>query len=334
MSVFPTEPRAASAGRTTGIASLLAAGVVLGDGGYLIELERRGYVDSGSGREDGGHGARAAASSRPRWRSRTPTRCASCTASSSTPVPQVLQALTFFGTREKLGRAGYGAQTEAINAAAVRLAREVAGDERARGRQRLADAALRARGPGGAGHGPRPDRRADPDPRKDAGVDFLDPRDLLPPAEMRDGARVRGGGRAARRRHHELPAADHELQRRPHPGRVRSGHGRRRRHRRRGELRAGPRAHAAAAPRDARRGRGSARRPAGRVPDDRRVPQLHPPARVSRRPGDDPGVSRRVRGVRRGRAGRGHRLRRRLLRLQRRLHPLARSRAGSLAGRT
>src|SRR5262249_17377952 len=37
-------------------------------------------------------------------------------------------ALTFFGTREKLGRAGYGAQTEEINTAAVRLAREVAGD--------------------------------------------------------------------------------------------------------------------------------------------------------------------------------------------------------------
>src|SRR5262249_27258870 len=41
---------------------------------------------------------------------------------------QVLQALTFFATREKLSRAGYGEQTEAINAAAVRLAREVAGD--------------------------------------------------------------------------------------------------------------------------------------------------------------------------------------------------------------
>jgi betaine-homocysteine S-methyltransferase len=40
---------------------------------------------------------------------------------------QVLQALTFFGTREKLNRAGYGEQTEAINAAAVRIAREVAG---------------------------------------------------------------------------------------------------------------------------------------------------------------------------------------------------------------
>jgi betaine-homocysteine S-methyltransferase len=41
---------------------------------------------------------------------------------------QALQALTFFGTREKLGRAGYGEQTETINATAVRLAREVAGD--------------------------------------------------------------------------------------------------------------------------------------------------------------------------------------------------------------
>jgi betaine-homocysteine S-methyltransferase len=42
---------------------------------------------------------------------------------------EVLQALTFFGTREKLNRAGYGGQTEAINAAAVRIAREVAGDK-------------------------------------------------------------------------------------------------------------------------------------------------------------------------------------------------------------
>ncbi len=41
---------------------------------------------------------------------------------------EVLQALTFFGTREKLGRAGYGAETEHINHAAVKLAKEVAGD--------------------------------------------------------------------------------------------------------------------------------------------------------------------------------------------------------------
>jgi betaine-homocysteine S-methyltransferase len=42
---------------------------------------------------------------------------------------QVLQALTFFGTREKLGRSGYGEQTEQINYAAVKLAKEVAGDK-------------------------------------------------------------------------------------------------------------------------------------------------------------------------------------------------------------
>src|SRR5207245_7330997 len=42
---------------------------------------------------------------------------------------QVLQALTFFGTREKLSRSGYGAQTETINATAVKVAREVAGDK-------------------------------------------------------------------------------------------------------------------------------------------------------------------------------------------------------------
>lgn len=33
------------------IIELLKQGIVLGDGGYLIELERRGYVDSGSGHE-------------------------------------------------------------------------------------------------------------------------------------------------------------------------------------------------------------------------------------------------------------------------------------------
>ena len=38
------------------IGELLKQQVVLGDGGYLIELERRGYVDSGSGREKVGTG--------------------------------------------------------------------------------------------------------------------------------------------------------------------------------------------------------------------------------------------------------------------------------------
>ena len=42
---------------------------------------------------------------------------------------QVLQALTFFGTREKLKRAGYDAETEVINQNAVQVAREAAAGE-------------------------------------------------------------------------------------------------------------------------------------------------------------------------------------------------------------
>jgi betaine-homocysteine S-methyltransferase len=33
---------------TKGILDRLSEGVVLGDGGYLLELERRGYVQAGS----------------------------------------------------------------------------------------------------------------------------------------------------------------------------------------------------------------------------------------------------------------------------------------------
>ena len=38
------------------ITAMLKEGVLLGDGGYLIELERRGYVDSGSRSEKVGTG--------------------------------------------------------------------------------------------------------------------------------------------------------------------------------------------------------------------------------------------------------------------------------------
>ena len=38
------------------IRELIKQGPVIGDGGYLIELERRGWVDSGSGREQVGTG--------------------------------------------------------------------------------------------------------------------------------------------------------------------------------------------------------------------------------------------------------------------------------------
>ncbi|MBL9128970.1 MAG: homocysteine S-methyltransferase family protein [Verrucomicrobiales bacterium] len=105
----------------------IAAGPVLGDGGYLIELERRGYVDSGSRREKVGTG-RGSGQFTPEVAIEQPDALRELHREFLRAGSRVLQALTFFGTREKLGRAGYGAQTEAINTAAVRLAREVAGD--------------------------------------------------------------------------------------------------------------------------------------------------------------------------------------------------------------
>src|SRR3954470_23468162 len=101
-------------------------GLVLGDGGYLLELERRGWVDSGSGREKVGTG-KGSGQFTPEVAIEHPDALLELHREFLNAGSEVLQALTFFGTREKLNRAGYGQQTEAINAAAVRIAREVAG---------------------------------------------------------------------------------------------------------------------------------------------------------------------------------------------------------------
>src|SRR5205809_5770566 len=110
------------------IHALLKQGVVLGDGGNFIKLERRGYVDSGSRREKVGTG-RGSGQFTPEVTIEQPDALRELHREFLRAGSRVLQALTFFGTREKLNRAGYGAQTESINAAAVKLAREVAGDE-------------------------------------------------------------------------------------------------------------------------------------------------------------------------------------------------------------
>ncbi len=102
-------------------------GVVLGDGGYLIELERRGYVDSGSERETVGTG-RGSGQFTPEVAVEHPQALRGLHEEFLLAGSQVLQALTFFATREKLTRAGYGAQTEEINEAAVRIARDVAAE--------------------------------------------------------------------------------------------------------------------------------------------------------------------------------------------------------------
>jgi betaine-homocysteine S-methyltransferase len=93
----------------------------------LIELERRGYVESGSRREKVGTG-RGSGQFTPEVAIEQPDALGELHREFLRAGSRVLQALTFFGTREKLNRAGYGAQTESINVAAVKLAKEVAGD--------------------------------------------------------------------------------------------------------------------------------------------------------------------------------------------------------------
>lgn len=110
------------------ITHLLKEQVVLGDGGYLIELERRGHVDSGSGREKVGTG-KGSGQFTPEVAIENPEALRGLHREFLNAGSQVLQALTFFGTREKLNRAGYGSDTERINSTAVKLAKEVAGDK-------------------------------------------------------------------------------------------------------------------------------------------------------------------------------------------------------------
>src|SRR5438876_284510 len=110
------------------IHDLMKAGPVLGDGGYLIELERRGYEDSGSGREKVGTG-KGSGQFTPEVAIENPEALRQLHREFLNAGSQVLQALTFFGTREKLNRAGYGSQTETINHAAVKLAKEIAGEK-------------------------------------------------------------------------------------------------------------------------------------------------------------------------------------------------------------
>src|SRR5258706_16195534 len=109
------------------ITTLLKETVVLGGGGYLIERERSGFVDSGSRREKVGTG-KGSGQFTPEVAIENPDALRELHREFLKAGSQVLQALTFFGTREKLNRAGFGEQTETINSAAVKLAKEVAGE--------------------------------------------------------------------------------------------------------------------------------------------------------------------------------------------------------------
>ena len=153
------------------ITTLIKEGIVLGDGGYLIELERRGYVDSGSGREKVGTG-KGSGQFTPEVAIENPEALRELHREFLRAGSQVLQALTFFGTREKLSRAGYGAQTEQINSAAVRIAREVAGDNALVAGSVSRTQLFEREGPSAAPHA-RDQLAEQIRLLKDAGVDFL-----------------------------------------------------------------------------------------------------------------------------------------------------------------
>jgi betaine-homocysteine S-methyltransferase len=98
-----------------GILDRLASGVVLGDGGYLLELEHRGYVQAGP--------------FTPEVVVEHPDAIRQLHLEFRRAGAEVLQALTFYADDEKLLPRWGSGMTDEVNRAAVRLARDVAGED-------------------------------------------------------------------------------------------------------------------------------------------------------------------------------------------------------------
>jgi betaine-homocysteine S-methyltransferase len=97
-----------------GILERLGEGVVVGDGGYLLELEKRGWVRAGPFTPE-------VVLTRPQALEELHVEFREAGA-------EVLQALTFYASRDKLATVGLEDRLEDLNRAAVRIARKVAGD--------------------------------------------------------------------------------------------------------------------------------------------------------------------------------------------------------------
>ncbi|MCZ6697134.1 MAG: homocysteine S-methyltransferase family protein [Acidobacteria bacterium] len=93
----------------------LRKGVVLGDGGYLLELERRGVTRAGP--------------FTPEAVLEQPDAVLQLHREFLFAGAEVLQAFAFYGSREKLSTVGFSDRVEQLNRNAVRLARRVAGQE-------------------------------------------------------------------------------------------------------------------------------------------------------------------------------------------------------------
>ncbi len=97
-----------------GILEKLKDGIVLGDGGYLLELEKRGWVRAGP--------------FTPEVSIMHPEALRELHLEFREAGAEVLQALTFYASRDKLATVGLEDRLDDMNRAAVRIAREVAGD--------------------------------------------------------------------------------------------------------------------------------------------------------------------------------------------------------------
>ncbi len=97
-----------------GILDRLKEGPVLGDGGYLLELEKRGWVRAGP--------------FTPEVVLTHPEALRELHVEFREAGSEVLQALTFYASRDKLATVGLENRIDELNRAAVRIAREVAGD--------------------------------------------------------------------------------------------------------------------------------------------------------------------------------------------------------------
>ena len=93
----------------------LKDGPVLGDGGYLLELEKRGWVRAGP--------------FTPEVALTNPEALKQLHIEFREAGAEVLQALTFYASRDKLATVGLENRLEDLNRAAVRIAKEVAGDK-------------------------------------------------------------------------------------------------------------------------------------------------------------------------------------------------------------
>jgi betaine-homocysteine S-methyltransferase len=155
---------------STGLLKRMRTGPVLGDGGYLIELERRGYVRSGSDREKVGTG-KGSGTFTPEVAIEHPDALLGLHIEFLRAGADAVQALTFFGTRTKLDRAGYGKEAERINHAAVKIARKAAGTAMVAGS--VSRTQLVERNEPDALNAARDHLREQIGFLKDAGVDFL-----------------------------------------------------------------------------------------------------------------------------------------------------------------